>query len=107
MVPGKLREFPPVKNYANTCKKVECQPLKKDKSLKGICVHDLSNLLQALGSFGRQWVNAGRNVWHPDKFARFCVQERVGDLKPKAQEMFVLYSILMATMSAEQAISVV
>lgn len=98
LVPGKLRDFPPVKYYANTCKKGECQLLKKNQSLLGICEHDLRDLLQASGSFDRSWVKAGRNNWHPDKFARFCVPDRVEDLKPKAQEMFVLYGILIETM---------
>ena len=36
-----------------------------------------------------------RIVWHPDKFARYCHTDHKEELKTYAQEMFVLYGVLM------------
>lgn len=84
-----------MKSYVHDCTKVECKPQKQDESLLGICVHDLLALLEGSGRFSYEWLKEGRNLWHPDRFAQFCKPEEAERLKPMAEEMFVMYGILM------------
>jgi methylenetetrahydrofolate dehydrogenase (NADP+)/methenyltetrahydrofolate cyclohydrolase/formyltetrahydrofolate synthetase len=95
LVPGQLRDFPAMASYMDVCTKVECQPLKEEVSLLGICVHDLLALLQGSGKVSYEWLKEKRNVWHPDRFARFCLAECSERLKPMAEKMFVMYGVLM------------
>ncbi|KZM27371.1 uncharacterized protein EKO05_0010475 [Ascochyta rabiei] len=94
LVPGQLHAFPRLHQYTNACSNAACAPLKSSTQL-GICVHDLQTLLQGSGRYSCAWLKEERNVWHPDKFARFCVAGRKEQLKACAQEVFVLYGVLM------------
>ncbi|KAF1937632.1 hypothetical protein EJ02DRAFT_356414 [Clathrospora elynae] len=95
LVPGQLREFPTMTDYMDACTKRYCQLLKEDVSSLGICAHDLLLLLEGSDNFSYGWIKEGRNMWHPDRFARFCHAEHAERLKPMAGQMFVLYGILM------------
>lgn len=94
LVPGQLAELPSMASYICSCTKAVCQQLKEESDL-GICAHDLLLLLQGCSSYSREWLKEKRNIWHPDRFARFCNAEHVERLKAMAQQMFVLYGILM------------
>ena len=94
LVPGQLREFPPFREYMSDCTNAACQPLKEDTEL-GICAHDLQMLLEGSGQYCYDWLKEERNVWHPDKFARYCQPSHKEHLKSSAQEVFVLYGVLM------------
>ncbi|KAF1848906.1 uncharacterized protein K460DRAFT_304513 [Cucurbitaria berberidis CBS 394.84] len=95
LVPGQLCNFPSMVNYMDACTKPECQLLKEDVSSLGICLHDLMVLLEGAGSYSYEWLKEGRNMWHPDRFARFCHADYADRLKPMAEQMFVFYGILM------------
>lgn len=99
-VPGQLVEFPTMASYVDQCTKPGCQTVKKGQSTLGICVHDLGELLRASGDCSHEWLRDGRNFWHPDRFARFCHAEHVDDLKPMAEQMFVMHSKLMEVYKA-------
>jgi methylenetetrahydrofolate dehydrogenase (NADP+)/methenyltetrahydrofolate cyclohydrolase/formyltetrahydrofolate synthetase len=92
---GNLSEFPQLKKYMDTCTKAECMAVKENASSLGICAHDLRVLLEGSGCYAYEWVKNGRNMWHPDRFARHCMPEHAERLKVKAQELFVLYGTLM------------
>ncbi|EUC36234.1 hypothetical protein COCCADRAFT_23977 [Bipolaris zeicola 26-R-13] len=94
-IQGQLQEFPAMKSYVDDCTKVECKPQKQDESLLGICIHDLLALLEGSGRFSYEWLKEGRNLWHPDRFARFCKPEEAERLKPMAEQMFVMHGTLM------------
>jgi hypothetical protein len=94
LVPGQLHDFPPLRDYMSECVNAACQPLKITTQI-GICVHDLHTLLEGSGQYCYDWLKEERNVWHPDKFARYCHPARKGQLKGSAQEVFVLYGVLM------------
>ncbi|KAJ4337780.1 hypothetical protein N0V95_008238 [Ascochyta clinopodiicola] len=94
LVPGQMREFPAFHAYTNTCTNAACAPLKSNTQL-GICVHDLQTLLMGSERYSYAWLKEERNVWHPDRFARFCDVERRDRLKEEAREVFVLYGVLM------------
>lgn len=93
--PGQLSSFPPMAEYVNDCNRHDCQARKEEVSSVGICIHDLNILLEGSGSYSYEWLKEGRNVWHPDRFARFCQSGYAEGLKPKAEQVFVLYGILM------------
>ena len=94
-VSGQLVKFPTMASYVDECTKPGCQTLKEADTTLGICVHDLGQLLRASGSCSYEWLREGRNVWHPDRFARFCHAEHVDKLKPMSEQMFVMYTKLM------------
>jgi methylenetetrahydrofolate dehydrogenase (NADP+)/methenyltetrahydrofolate cyclohydrolase/formyltetrahydrofolate synthetase len=94
LVPGQLREFPRIGEYMQACTNTACEPLRSGTQL-GICVHDLQTLLEGSGCYSYEWLKEERNVWHPDKFARYCRPEHKDRLKTSAQEVFVLYGVLM------------
>ncbi|KAF1931286.1 uncharacterized protein M421DRAFT_417934 [Didymella exigua CBS 183.55] len=94
LVPGQLRDFPPLRDYMSECAKVACQPL-REGTQPGICVHDLQTLLEGSGKYSYDWLREERNVWHPDKFARYCHAQHKEHIKTSAQEVFVLYGVLM------------
>jgi hypothetical protein len=81
--------------YVDECTRAGCQPLKEDVSGLGICTHDLLVLLQASGKYSYGWLKEERNVWHPDRYARFCHPDHVERLRLQAEQMFVMYGILM------------
>jgi methylenetetrahydrofolate dehydrogenase (NADP+)/methenyltetrahydrofolate cyclohydrolase/formyltetrahydrofolate synthetase len=93
--PSQLQHFPAMTSYIDECTKLDCQSLKESVSSLGICVHDLLALLQGSGKYSYEWLKEARNLWHPDRFARFCHSDQVEDLKLKAEQMFVMYGILM------------
>ncbi|KAH7082588.1 hypothetical protein BKA63DRAFT_134863 [Paraphoma chrysanthemicola] len=95
LVPGQLQDFPKMANYMDVCAREECKPLKDDSCSVGICAHDLQALLEGSEAYGLQQVKEGRNLWHPDRFARFCHPAAADQLKVKAEQMFVLYGRLM------------
>lgn len=95
VLPGQLRSFPDMRAYMDACAMVDCQFLKEDPEALGICVHELMALLRGSGLYSKEWLKEGRNLFHPDRFARFCHVEHVEALKPQAEQLFVLYSILM------------
>lgn len=95
LVPGQLREFLIMRNYIDSCTRVDCQLLKEDADSLGVCVHDLLVLLHGSGEYSYEWLKVARNLWHPDRFARFCHAEHVVRLKPMAEQMFVLFGVLM------------
>ncbi|KAI8930912.1 hypothetical protein NX059_011927 [Plenodomus lindquistii] len=95
LVPGQLRAFFDMRTYIDTCTNVNCQILKEDENSLGICTHDLLTLLHGSGKYCKEWLKHGRNIFHPDRFAKFCHPEYVESLKPKAEQLFVLYGILM------------
>ena len=78
----------------NSCIISACEPPRDDTQL-GICIHDLQTLLEGSGCYSYEWLKEERNVWHPDKFARYCHPDHKEQLKVLAQEVFVLYGILM------------
>lgn len=90
-----ITDFPNMRGYMDVCTSHACQAVKQDQSLLGICSHDLEELLRGSGEYSLDWLKNERNMWHPDRFARFCMPEHAERLKVKAQEMFVLYGILM------------
>ncbi|KNG51662.1 hypothetical protein TW65_01059 [Stemphylium lycopersici] len=95
LVPGGLHDFPVMTNYVNACDKVDCKRRKEDPSSLGICIHDLGTLLSASDSYSYEWLKDGRNLWHPDRFARFCQAGQAERLKLRAECMFVMYGKLM------------
>jgi methylenetetrahydrofolate dehydrogenase (NADP+)/methenyltetrahydrofolate cyclohydrolase/formyltetrahydrofolate synthetase len=95
LVPGQPRAFPSLANYADSCTRAGCRPVKDDGSLTGLCLHDLETLLRGSGCYAYAWLKEQRNIWHPDRFARFCQPAHAGQLKVKAEQLFVLYGVLM------------
>lgn len=89
-----LQEFPAMNEFMDMCTLEECNEIKSPELL-GICLHDLQALLEGSNRYSYAWLKEERNLWHPDRFARFCVPERAGELKIKAEQMFVLYGVLM------------
>jgi methylenetetrahydrofolate dehydrogenase (NADP+)/methenyltetrahydrofolate cyclohydrolase/formyltetrahydrofolate synthetase len=55
----------------------------------------LEVLLRGSGRYSYAWLKEERNIWHPDRFSRFCQADFVDQLKVKAEQMFVLYGVLM------------
>lgn len=100
LIPGRLHNFPCISDYTDACIKDECKPL-GNGSLLGICVHNLQALLMGSGTYSYEWLKEERNVWHPDKFARYCQADHKERLRPNAQELFVLYGVLMDKCRAE------
>ena len=96
LVPGQLTEFPVIKDYIDSCTDNACQQYKEAEGSLGICLHDLEVLLGGSGNYCHTWLKESRNVWHPDRFARYCHPDHVEHLKPMAEQMFVYYGILMA-----------
>lgn len=94
LVSGQLCEFPALSEYMATCSIAACEALRDNTQLR-ICVHDLQTLLAGSGCYSFQWLKEERNVWHPDKFARYCHPEHKERLTAFAQEVFVLYGVLM------------
>jgi hypothetical protein len=97
---GGVSEFPCMRNYVEVCAMEGCKAVKAvkaDRSALGICAHDLKALLEGSGCYSLAWVKEGRNMWHPDRFAQYCVPEQAGRLKDMAQQLFVLYGVLMST----------
>lgn len=94
LLPGQLREFPAMREYLTACANPACQSLMSGSQL-GVCGHNLQALLSGSGRYSSAWLKEERNVWHPDKFARYCHPTHKERLKASAQEMFVLYGVLM------------
>ncbi|KAH6870468.1 hypothetical protein BKA58DRAFT_177293 [Alternaria rosae] len=88
LIPG--QHFPAMTSYVDECTEPDCQPLKEAGSSLGICVHDLLALLSGSGKYTYKWLKETRNFWHPDRFARFSNVDQ-----NKAEQMFVMYGILM------------
>jgi hypothetical protein len=95
LISGQLRAFPLMSSYIDACIRPGCRSLKEDPARLGICVHDLAILLEGAGAPSYDWLKAGRNVWHPDRFARFCRPAHADCLKRLAEQMFVMYGELM------------
>lgn len=95
LVPGQLRSFPSISDYIDLCTRSECRSTKDDGNLTGVCYHDLEGLLRGSGRYSYAWLKEERNIWHPDRFSRFCQADFVDQLKVKAEQMFVLYGVLM------------
>jgi methylenetetrahydrofolate dehydrogenase (NADP+)/methenyltetrahydrofolate cyclohydrolase/formyltetrahydrofolate synthetase len=101
LIPGQLRSFPPVLNYMNVCSEDVCLTGKQNATPR-LCIHNLEKLLQASGTYSYEWLKEERNVWHPDKFGRFCHPDHKEELKLEAQELFVMYGVLMDKCRAEK-----
>ncbi|KAL7774985.1 hypothetical protein CFE70_005900 [Pyrenophora teres f. teres 0-1] len=69
LAPGWLVKFPNMASYVDECSQLGCQQLKEDDTKLGICIHDLRELLAA--------------------------SEHVDEMKPMAEQMFVMYTKLM------------
>ena len=82
-------------SYVDECTEPDCQLAKEDVSSVGICVHDLLVLMMGSGRYDYKLLKGQRNVWHPDKFGQFCHPDHAERLKPMAEQMFVLFGILM------------
>jgi methylenetetrahydrofolate dehydrogenase (NADP+)/methenyltetrahydrofolate cyclohydrolase/formyltetrahydrofolate synthetase len=95
LVPGQLRVFPSITKYIDKCTLAGCRLIKEGGGLTGTCIHDLQILLRGSGCYSYAWLKEQRNIWHPDRFARFCQPDHAGQLKIKAEQMFVFYSLLM------------
>jgi methylenetetrahydrofolate dehydrogenase (NADP+)/methenyltetrahydrofolate cyclohydrolase/formyltetrahydrofolate synthetase len=95
MVSGPVSNFLDMTDYVNDCTRAGCQLVKDSESSLGICAHDLRVLLGGSGCYCLEWLKEDRNKWHPDRFARLCAPQHAGLLKVKAQQLFVLYGILM------------
>jgi methylenetetrahydrofolate dehydrogenase (NADP+)/methenyltetrahydrofolate cyclohydrolase/formyltetrahydrofolate synthetase len=93
LVPGQLRAFPAMASYVDVCTRAECKGVKGEGV--GICAHDLKVLLAGSGDYSVAWLKDARNQWHPDRFGWYCAAESVGPLKAKAEQMFVLYGLVM------------
>lgn len=91
-----ITTFLNMKDYVDVCTDSTCL-FKQDPSSSslGICCHDLEVLLKGSGCFSLEWLKDGRIMWHPDRFARLCMPEHTDRLKVQAQELFVLYGLLM------------
>ena len=94
LIPGQLRSFPPVLNYLSVCSEETCLVDEKNARPR-LCIHNLKKLLQASEQYSYEWLKEERNVWHPDKFGRFCHPDYKEQLKLEAQELFVMYGVLM------------
>jgi hypothetical protein len=94
---GGISEFPCMWNYVEVCTMEGCKAVKADRSALGICAHDLKVLLEGSGCYSLERVKDGRNMWHPDRFARYCIPEHADRLKVMAQQLFVLYGVLIDT----------
>jgi methylenetetrahydrofolate dehydrogenase (NADP+)/methenyltetrahydrofolate cyclohydrolase/formyltetrahydrofolate synthetase len=92
---GQISEFPCMRDYVNTCTMEGCQAVKDDPLSLGICTHDLMVLLEGSGCYALEWIKDSRNMWHPDRFTRYCMPEHADRLKVMAQQLFVLYGVLM------------
>ena len=57
-------------------------------------------LLQASGKYSYEWLKEERNLWHPDRFARFVHPDHMERLTLMAEQMFVMYGILMEACKA-------
>jgi methylenetetrahydrofolate dehydrogenase (NADP+)/methenyltetrahydrofolate cyclohydrolase/formyltetrahydrofolate synthetase len=90
-----ISTFISMTDYVDVCTKTGCKATKEDQYLLGICVHDLKVLLGGSGRFCLEWVKKRRNVWHPDKFVRYCAPEAAGPVMIKAQQLFVLHGMLL------------
>lgn len=101
LVPGQLCEFLAMRNYVDSCTKPDCRALKEDADSLGVCVHDLLVLLRGSGEYSYEWLKVERNLWHPDRFTRFCHATHAARLKQMAEQMFVLFGVLME-MSKEE-----
>jgi methylenetetrahydrofolate dehydrogenase (NADP+)/methenyltetrahydrofolate cyclohydrolase/formyltetrahydrofolate synthetase len=101
LVPGQLRNFPPVLDYLGVCSEDVCLVDKED-AIPRLCIHNLETLLETSGEYSYEWLKEERNVWHPDKFARFCHPNFQKDLKTEAQELFVMYGVLMDKCRVEE-----
>ncbi|CAN9150388.1 unnamed protein product [Alternaria alternata] len=98
--PGQLQSFLAMTSYVDECTERDCQLLKEDVSKLGICTHDLRALLQASGKYSYEWLKEERNLWHPDRFARFIHPDHMERLTLMAEQMFVMYGILMEACKA-------
>jgi methylenetetrahydrofolate dehydrogenase (NADP+)/methenyltetrahydrofolate cyclohydrolase/formyltetrahydrofolate synthetase len=92
---GKASEFPCMRSYVDVCTIDGCKAVKDDPLSLGICAHDLMVLLEGSGCYSLEWIKDSRNMWHPDRFTRYCIPEHADGLKVMAQQLFVLYGILM------------
>ncbi|KAF2707959.1 hypothetical protein K504DRAFT_383596 [Pleomassaria siparia CBS 279.74] len=95
LIPGTLRVFPVLSRYMNVCAEVGCKLVKQDAGGIGICAHDLERLLRGSGTYTVDFLKVQRNIWHPDKFARFCHPTSREVLQTKAGSLFVLFGILI------------
>ena len=101
LVPGQICEFPALTEYMTTCSITACEAMRGNTQLRA-CVHDLQTLLVGSGCYSFQWLKEERNIWHPDKFARYCHPEHKERLIACAQEVFVLYGVLMDMCSYQE-----
>jgi hypothetical protein len=92
---GILRQFPDLSKYMNTCEEDCCRSLKESDTGIAVCAHDLERLLRGSGAYTVDFLKSERNMWHPDKFARYCHPNFRDDLKAKAGSLFVLFGILI------------
>lgn len=90
-----LCDFPSLAPFMAECTLPECEQTEGDKPSVGICRHDLAKLLEGSGQYSFEWLKEQRNMWHPDRFARFCHAAHADRLKLQAEQMFVLYGQLM------------
>lgn len=102
LIPGsQLRTFPVLRDYTNDCANAACEALKSGSEV-GICAHELQTLVEGSGCYSYEKLRQDRMVWHPDKFARFCHPEHRERLRGSAQELFVLYGVLMDMCSKQE-----
>jgi len=92
---GPVSQFLRMADYVAVCTRAGCKRTKEDQACLGICAHDLEVLLRGSDKYCYEWLKEERNMWHPDRFSQFCVPARSGALKLKAQQLFVLYGVLM------------
>ncbi|KAL6705085.1 hypothetical protein ACN47E_007344 [Coniothyrium glycines] len=92
---GQICEFPRMATYISKCNEAECQITKQSPGSLDICIHDLTTLLEGSGQYTAAWLKEKRNMWHPDRFTRYCHSEHADRLKGLSAQIFALYSILM------------
>ncbi|KAF2998180.1 hypothetical protein E8E13_003779 [Curvularia kusanoi] len=96
-----LRKFPSLREFVHDCEAAACKHMKSTSPID-ICLHELRALLEGSSDYSYQWLKEDRIKWHPDKFARFCHAEHVNELKSCAQELFVLYGVLIDEREKEE-----
>jgi methylenetetrahydrofolate dehydrogenase (NADP+)/methenyltetrahydrofolate cyclohydrolase/formyltetrahydrofolate synthetase len=90
-----IEQFPSMTDYVEACTVAGCTPAMADGVSLGVCAHNLEGLLRGSGLYSAEWLKKERVMWHPDRFAQFCVPAAAGQLKAKAEQLFVLYGVCL------------
>jgi len=61
----------------------------------GLCVHNLEVVLRGSGKYSVEFLKKERLMWHPDRFAQFCLPEFAELLCAEAAQVFKLYGVLL------------